>query len=215
MLFVLKAIGGPGSIGFLAICSALGALVSRTVPRARRFARAWLLFVYSTYIVLGLPVVANLIGDSVSSYTPLASFSELRDTDTLVVLDGDNRIGRLREARRVFDAISPKRVVVSGPPWLTDFMLEAGFPAERLITDPEVTTTLDQIHNLPRLLRDGQAHRVVIVASRLQMPRVAALAQAVDLPATLAPSPIDEEPPTAGLGLFIPQYRALRVSRDA
>ena len=54
-----------------------------------------------------------------------------------------------------------------------------------------------------------------MVASELQMPRVAALVRAQRLTVLLAPSPIDSEPPKAGWTSFVPRYSGLRLTRDA
>jgi uncharacterized SAM-binding protein YcdF (DUF218 family) len=61
----------------------------------------------------------------------------------------------------------------------------------------------------------GRLGRTCVIASRLQMPRVAALAHSEGLDVTLIPSPTDTEPPTAGFRVFVPSYTALGVSRDA
>lgn len=215
LLSILKTIGGPGSIGFLAVCSAVGLVLSRWSPRTRRIGRAWLLSLCFAYVALGLPVVANLISGTLSSYRPLSDLTSLRGTDVIVVLDGDNRRERVRETWRLFEAISPRWVIVSGAEWLTDRLMEAGIPRDRLLADREGSTTLLQIRRLPRLLRERGDVRAVVIASRLQMPRVAALIGASGLSPALAPSSCDAEPPTSGMRIFIPTYTALRVSRDA
>jgi hypothetical protein len=53
----------------------------------------------------------------------------VKEVKTLAVLDGDNRRGRVRESKRLFDAISLRRVMVSGGSWLPEAMIEAGVPA--------------------------------------------------------------------------------------
>jgi hypothetical protein len=59
------------------------------------------------------------------------------------------------------------------------------------------------------------ADRAAIVVSRLQMPRVAAMARAAGLDIILVPSPMDVEPPVKGLRYFLPSLAALTLSRDA
>jgi uncharacterized SAM-binding protein YcdF (DUF218 family) len=105
--------------------------------------------------------------------------------------------------------------VVSGRPWLEQQLVQAGIPADRIVTDLRSPTTRIQLQELPGLLEGRSAGRVVMVASRLQMPRVVALARAQGLAASFAPSPIDTEPPESGIRRFVPTYTALRVSRDA
>ena len=57
--------------------------------------------------------------------------------------------------------------------------------------------------------------RAVIVVSRLQLPRVKAIAASQGLALVFVASPIDVEPPTGGAWGFGPSYASLRVSRDA
>jgi uncharacterized SAM-binding protein YcdF (DUF218 family) len=214
---VLKTIGGPGSLGFMALCLALGLILTRFGPRARRWGRGWLLLVLASYIVLGLPFVANRIARSLPPPQPNADLGALHRhlPDALVVLDGDNRLGRINEARKIFSATSPRWVVVSGSQWMVDQIIEAGVPADRVIADLSPSTTREQILRLPAVLQGRGVTRIILIASRLQMTRVGALAEANGLSASLAPSRIDDEPPTSGVRVLVPTYIALRVSRDA
>ena len=84
----------------------------------------------------------------------------------------------------------------------------------RLRLETDATTTREQIAQLARIVEAGPG-RPALVASRLQMARVAALVRVAGLEVTLISSPIDDEPPTSGLQRFVPMYIALRVSRDA
>lgn len=215
MLSLLKAVGGPGSFGFLAVCTAFGLVLARASHRTRRVSRIWLLSLYLGYVALGLPIVANHIVASLTNYEPICDFGSLGETDVLVVLDGDNPLGRVRETYRVFRATSPRWVLVSGPEWLNAQLRRMGIPSDRLIADFNAATTLEQVQRLPHHLDGRHATRVVIVASRLQMPRVAALTRATGFPATPAPSSVDDELPTSGFQLIVPTATALRVSRDA
>jgi len=215
MLGFLKWIGGPGSIGFLALCSAVGLLLTCLGPRGRQIGRLWLLVVFTSYVIAGIPLVANLIAKSVSAYQPVADVSTLKGADVLVVLGGDNVVGRLREARRLFQALGPRLVLVSGPRDFVEAFIREGFPADRVIVERDSSTTREQIIAVRQSLTKRGAGQVVLIASRLQMPRVAALARANGLQIAWAPSAIDDEPPTSGLRLLIPTYIGLRVSRDA
>ena len=207
-----KKVGGPGSIGFFNACLLVGLLIGWIGPRTRRVSRVWILLLVVAYLVLSLPIVANGIADSLTSYRPLSDLSGLKGVKTLVVLDGDNRRGRVREAKRLFDGLGPDRVIVSGGDWLFDAVRASGIPPERITAESGARTTLEQIEMLDEALRSGP---LVVVASRLQMPRIARFAQEMQLPLLLAPSAIDTEPPTSGLRQVIPRYIALRVSRDA
>jgi uncharacterized SAM-binding protein YcdF (DUF218 family) len=217
MLELLKMVGGPGSIGFLACSAAIGLAVTRLGPRWRRIGRGWLLFVFSTYLVLGLPWVAATIEHELPGVEPASTASALPKLDALVVLGGDNAVGRVQETARVYASASPAVVVVSGEEWLVDRVRSLGIPAARLVVDSRSANTREQIAEVrrQRLALQWSDDRVALIASRLQMPRVARLVKRSGLKVILVPSPIDREPPTSAPWSFVPTYVALRVSRDA
>jgi vancomycin permeability regulator SanA len=99
---------------------------------------------------------------------------------------------------------------------MLDELVDSGIPVSRLKHNRAVWSTLDQLVWVrARFGQTSDAH-VAIVASRLQAPRIAALCREARLDdVTLVPSPIDREPPTSGIPLFVPTEFALRVSRDA
>lgn len=207
-----KVIGAPGSIGFLAFCVGLGLLMSRAGKRGRRVGRVWILLVCVLYAILSLPIVANGIAAPLTNYRPIEELRQLGRVDILVVLAGDNLVGRVREAKRMFDALQPSRIIVSGQSWLVENIVAAGIPFDHVNQESDARTTREQLVMVSQLVRSG---RVMIIASRVQMPRVAALVEQMQLPVILAPSSIDIEPPASGVRLIIPAYIALRVSRDA
>jgi uncharacterized SAM-binding protein YcdF (DUF218 family) len=213
LLSLLKVIGTPGSIGFLAFCSAVGLVLGAIGPRSRRMGRAWLLFVYVSYLAAGIPRVAYAVSRGLPAYPPLP-VDAVQERGLLIVLGGDNAVGRAREAHRLLQAMPSATVIVSGGPWIFDTLVANGVPRERIRFDGYAANTLGQIASLAPLIRKTAPH-AVIVASRLQMPRVAALARASGLDVRLAPAPLDEEPPEHGLGSFVPRYTALRLTRDA
>jgi len=129
------------------------------------------------------------------------------------VLDGDNRRGRVREARLVYDVARPAEVWVFGDAWMLDPLLQSGIPYDRIKFGGDTANTRDQMARV-KMFADRH-RRAAVIASRLQMPRIAALATSLDLTVPLIESPIDEEPPTTGVARFVPSYIALRTSRDA
>ena len=213
LLSLLKAIGTPGSIGFLGVCCAAGLVLGALGPRSRRVARAWLLLVYVSYAAGGIPRVAYAVARGLPAYPPLP-IEAVHERGMLIVLGGDNAVGRVREAQRLLTAMPLATVIVSGSPWIFDALVASRFPRERIRFDGHSANTLEQIMRLAPLIRQAAPHGV-IVASRLQMPRVAALARVHGLDVRLAPSPLDTEPPEDGLGSFVPRYTALRLTRDA
>jgi uncharacterized SAM-binding protein YcdF (DUF218 family) len=212
MFSLLKAVGPPGSMNFLALGCAIGLCLGAAGPRFRRVGRFWLLGLYVGYVVGGIPVVAHAIADRLPAFAATVNVSPR--LDTVIVLGGDNSVGRLREAQRLLSMLSSAAVVVAGDEWIVEHLVEAGVPRERIATEDAARTTRDQIVGLAHVIGNGPAH-VVIVASRLQMPRVAALLRAQHLEAMLAPAPVDIEPPRSGWRAFLPRYAGLRITRDA
>ncbi len=210
-----KQIGGPGSLGFLALCVAVGLMIGVVGRRGRRVAKVWLLLVFATYLVAALPFVSHVMADRLPPYAPVWKPDGAGDTDVLVVLSGDNALGRARETRRVLDAIKPRCVLVSGAPWFVRMIVEAGVARDELITDDTTTTTREQVAKLPAWAKQCGAQRVVLIASTLSMPRLAALVRGAEIPVVLVPSPLDEPPVTSGIRLALPSYRALRLTREA
>ena len=213
MLSLLKWIGAPGSIGFLALCCAVG--LAFRAAGGTRLGRAWLLAVYVLHVVAGLPIVANVVASSLSTYRPIENLAAVQSADAVIILHGDNVLGRAREAKRIFDATGAPIVLVSGGPDFAGYVVANGIPADRLVADDTASNTFDQIVNVTRFVRERHLKKPVLIASRLQMPRIAALVHAAGLQILLAPSPIDDEPPVTGIRQFLPVYKALRVTGDA
>jgi hypothetical protein len=212
LLSLAKTIDAPGSIPFLLICIALGIAFRFLWPGHRRIAHAWLTLVLVGYLGLGLPLVATSISDGLP---PVRKTSGLGVLDTLVIFDGDNRRGRVREATAAYVAGRPAEVWVLGDIWVVEALGDAGIAPDAIRQDAATPTTRHQI-GWVRSFRDAHpTHRIAIVASRVQAPRVEALLESAGLDVVLLPSPIDIEPPTSGARLFVPMYSALRVSRDA
>jgi uncharacterized SAM-binding protein YcdF (DUF218 family) len=213
LLSVLKLIGTPGSIRFLLLCVLAGMVVLRLWPHHRRVARLWLAFVTLTYLVMALPAVATTLAGRLPR--PETQPPAVARTDILVVFDGDNRRGRVRVAQQIFQTEAPDQVWVLGEPWMLDALATVGLPPSRLFLDDQTSNTRDQMARVERFVAERPTSRVGIIVSRLQAPRVAALAARHGVPALLIVSPIDHEPPMSGVEAFVPRYIALRVTRDA
>lgn len=210
-LGIVKAVGGPGSIGFLAVNCAVALAIIRLSPRRRRLGRAWLLVVFVIYVVLSVPLVANAIGNRLQP----AHEPTIGDVDVVVLFDGDNRVGRVRTVARWWSTHRNGLLLVSGEDWLIEHLEQAGVPPRRIVHDGMAKTTQQQMLITERFLRERHLHRAAIVVSRLQAPRVVALARASGAPVTIIGAPVDIEPATSGYRVWVPAYAALRVSRDA
>ena len=218
MISVAKLIGTPGSWGFLVLCCAAGGGIACIGPRSRRFAKWWLLAVSTVYMVGALPVTGEALTKRLPPYeqtwTP-GEPNESHESDILVVLSGDNPQGRAQEARRIFYSVAPRCVLVSGEPWFVHEVVAAGVARERVVVDDTATTTREQVEKLSAWAEQCGARRVVLIASTVSMPRIAALVTTAGVPVVLAPSAIDDAPASLGVRRAIPSFQALRVSRDA
>jgi hypothetical protein len=212
IISVLKLTGGPGSLVLFAACLLIALIAIYIWPRNRAFGRGWLLSVVAVHVTLSLPCVARAIADRLPR---VAAPGAMQHVDTLIVLDGDNWQGRLRQAERVLSIASPRVVWLLGNATRLDSLQEIGIPRARINLASGDQTTRDQMTHVRELLVAGQSDPTAIVASRLQMPRVAALVRTLGLHVTLLSSPVDAEPPTSGTWLFIPAFSALRLSQDA
>jgi uncharacterized SAM-binding protein YcdF (DUF218 family) len=211
---LLKWTGGPGSMQLLLMVTALGVWLHFRRPRQRLVARAILGTTTLVYWILATPVTALAIEDLLPKPST-GNIDQGSSFDTVVVLDGDNRRGRLAEALVVWRARTPKRLIVSGQPWLRDELIAAGVPEERVNREAMASNTRQQIAWLTALMSEPSTGHVAVIASRLQAPRVAALIRRAGGRAAILAAPIDTEPRGTGPWALVPSYSALRLSRDA
>lgn len=212
---LLKLFGRPGSISLLAVLCAMGFIFAVLFRRKPVYVAAWFVAVAAGYTILALPVTALRLERLVAGSRLDSHRSPPHRIDTLVVLDGDNRRGRLADALRLWALTAPKRVIVSGEPWIRDRLLDHGLPHERVQLESEAATTREQIEWLRSLAAQDGQQAMVVVASCVQAPRVAALVERSGVSATVWPSPLDVEPPREGARQLVPSYAALRLSRDS
>src|SRR6476620_3944962 len=108
---IVKAIGGPGSIGFLALSCSVGILLVYTWPKRSAIGRSWLLGTLLLYGVLAFPFVAHSLAESLPPVraTTLTSVGTL---DELILLSGDNEDGRVAEAVDAWRTVKPDLILV-------------------------------------------------------------------------------------------------------
>lgn len=208
----LKALGSTVPLWLTLLVLVLTGMALFVWPRTRRFARHWLLWVTGTYLVFGLPVVANAIARHLPS-APTAA--DARPISTLVVLDGDNRRGRLAELVRILRTDSPDVVWILGDEWYAEELKVLGIGRTSFQLNVDHANTRDQMAWVAGFIVDHPGVRPTLVVSRLQAPRVAALAEAAHLDVIVIAAPVDDEPAASGWRAWVPSYFALRVSRDA
>ena len=188
----------------------VGLLVIYVWPRRRGLGRWWLFGLYSSYLVLSVPAIANQIA------APLAFSARPADAiDTLLVFGGDNSVGRIQEAVKAWRRYAPGQVIVSGEVWFLDRIVEAGVPRARIRWDEVSATTKEQVEYLERYAAAHPLARIAVICSRLHARRVDALLRSAALDIVVIPAPVDREPSRSGIGVLIPTYAGLRVSRDA
>lgn len=213
MLDVLKFVSAPGSLTLLALCLLVGVTFLYVWPKSRRLAKRWLLGVSGVYLVLGLPVTANSIVNSLPALP--RDPREDEPGHTLILFDGDNRRGRLETTLQALSADRPGKLWVLGDEWLVEGLIRGGYPRNTFGHDSECPNTRAQVDWVRSYAARHPGTGLTVIASRLQMPRIAALFDTAGLPVRFLASPIDVEPPTRGWRTLVPSYYALRASRDA
>jgi hypothetical protein len=211
---LIKAIGGPGSAGFLVAVFAV-TLLLLMFRRTRRTGRRLGVGLVALYLLLSLPVVAlgivRLIGAGPPD--PLVGLDRI---DNVFVFDGDNRFGRGRCAGEWWTRRHPELFWVLGGDELKNAMEDAGVPTNHWIwggvpdksTYGQVTVVKERVEAI-RLPRAG------IIVSRLQAPRVRGLVRHLRVEAAVIGSEVDAEPAVGGVRFWLPSADALAVSREA
>jgi len=210
VLEIAKWIGAPGSLRLLGVIIAATTLLWLVRPRWRGKLIVSSAAVAATYLVLALPAVANAIERSLPSTAQAVPVT----IDRLVIFDGDNRRGRARVGIALIKERQPTEIWVIGMGWLVEALSDAGIP-RTFIHHWVAPTTSDQVKDLQDILSSSPGQKTVVIVSRLQAARTAALLRAANLDVTLIASPADQEPPAAGIHHYLPTYLALRISRDA
>jgi len=210
VLEVAKWFGAPGSLRLLGVVIAVTVLLWLIRPRWRRGLIVSSLAVAALYLVLALPPVANAIERSLPATAQVTPVT----IDRLVIFDGDNRRGRARVGIALIKERQPTEIWVIGMGWLVEALSDAGIP-RTLIHHWVAPTTSDQVRDLKEIMSRSPEQKTIVIVSRLQAPRTAALLRAANLSVTLIASPADQEPPANGIRHFLPTYLALRISRDA
>ena len=200
----VEFIGGPGSLTFLALCLIAGFVLLKRLPRRRVLGRTWLGLrdrrvhrpgdavrrERHRTLAAAMPICRlGVHSRRGHGHRPRRRQSTRARAGSAGHFRSRPRIGRLG-LRRYLDARSPSAGGHPVPPHIR----YGGNPL----------TTQSQMERVRTFLAEG--HRAALIASRLQLPRVTALAAAFDLHVPLIASPIDDEPPTAGVARFVPTY---------
>jgi uncharacterized SAM-binding protein YcdF (DUF218 family) len=214
LLWAIKTVGGPGSLGFLVLGFTVGIAAARVFSRSR-LPRIWIAFLVVFYVVCSLPLVAQSVAAALPRAERLGRLPQDCPLDTLIVLGGDNYHGRVREALRITSVCSPTHVLVSDQLWFAKRLVREGIPETRIRVDTMSKTTLEQLQMVETYARGKPDRSVAVLASILQMPRVEALARRVRVEVILLESPLDDELVSGPVRRIFPSLSALHVTYDA
>src|SRR5262249_8118034 len=140
----------------------------------RRTAQTLLLLLFAIYIVMALPPVASRIAAALPAVPSPDDLDRWR-LDLLITLAGDNADGRVNQTARAYSAAVPQVVWVLGPDWFVTRLVAAGLPAASMRQNAQPSTTRSQMQAVAELVAHDRSARIGVVASKLQMPRVASL----------------------------------------
>jgi len=212
-LRVLKAIGVPGSSGFFYFGFAVSVLLL-VWNRTRKLGRLTLLAMLAGYLILSIPVVGHsLAGPGTEPATPVAGYGSF---DEIFVIDGDNYRGRAATAVQLATAAKPRAVWFLGGLDLGYALLSNGLPPQLWRHAPSpARTTQSQISWIKRSIGRTRPQRVAIVTSRLQAPRVRAIARQQELDIVVVPAPLTDEPAQSGIWSWLPSRAGLSLSQEA
>lgn len=211
----LKLLGGPGSLRLLLIGTLVGLAVVYYWPKHRRLGRAWLAVLLASYLILGVPLIASRIAAPFGRSMTAVEVERLAHVELLVIFDGDNWKGRIRETLFACRKLAPATILVSGGNWFVQNLTRAGLPAARITVDRDSGTTREQVDYLETFVRERRPRTAALVVSRLQARRVAGLLAVRGVPITIIAAPLDTESESGGIWAVVPSFAALQLSRDA
>jgi uncharacterized SAM-binding protein YcdF (DUF218 family) len=209
----VKAALIPGSVFFLLLGLILGVVLLHSASRAARWGRRWLTALALLYCVLGMPIVSNVLVQTLQAeHTRLQKPSDALGARVVVVIgagvvsyaaDGRaiHEVGRrtayaVLEAARVYHLITASWVIASGgipdsasqtapeSEVMRDELIRLGVPPDRILLESESRNTAEQVTNITRILRHEQLPSpVVVVTTPAQSRRVMLLAARQNLEA--------------------------------
>jgi hypothetical protein len=203
LLSFIKSIGGPGSLGFL-LTGLLAAVVAAGYwPARRRLTAAAFGMLVMSYVVLALPPVGLGLVNALPA-SPEPSVEAIRGIRALVIFDGDNRVGRQRRTHQVLRLASPPEVWVLGAEYLVADVRVALTGTSRLHHDATTWNTSAQVERVQHVAAQWPSMTTAVIASRIQMPRIAAMFHAAGPAVLLVPSGLDREIVVSGLKSLVP-----------
>ena len=215
MLEFLKLVGSHGLAELLAASMLLAVVMTVGGWRSVRWVGLCLSAMWGAYLTLGMPIVAHLLADSLTTWRPSIDLSALPPPGAIMVLSGDNPDGRAREALRAHQTWPAAPVVVLGEAWFLGTLQGKGIPLAAMTQNPVPDNTLEQMVAVFEFAQRHSGSPPAVIASTLQMPRVKAFAEGLGVTLEFLPTAIDDEPSRAGAARWWPTIGARRISREA
>jgi uncharacterized SAM-binding protein YcdF (DUF218 family) len=214
MIDFVKVWATPGTLPFLAVLLAVGAILAGRAS-TRRLGWTWLCAALAIYFVLSLPWTAGKLAWSLEgAYDRVAPGDRPEAPAAIVVFDGDHSWSRLREVLRLHREFPGASIVCSGGADLKWALVEAGVPEDLIRLESASRTTREQAVNLALLLRAHGTEPIVLVASGIHMRRALGAVRAVGLRPTPSASPVPPHWRKTDTGRFTPSHGALVLSAE-
>lgn len=184
----------PGSLTFLLIALVLGVIMLHAGSTGMRWGRRWLTTLTLSYLVLALPVVANvLIAGLEPEVRPIHSSADVEGARTLVVIGngvvtyavGERAIHQFArrtafavlEGARLYALFQPEWVIVSGgipnpdsqqepeSVVIRNELVKIGVPRDRILLESDSRNTAGQLRNVARLVRERNIQEPLVVVT--------------------------------------------------
>ncbi len=241
---IVKDMFIPGSITFLLFGLIAGVIMLYLNSNWAKRGRRWLTLLTVVYLLLGLPIISNLLVDTLSrGFSPIENVSALGETEAIVVLGGggatylagDQQTTALSEAStlraleavRLYGLLDSPWVIVSGgtnmrsglldpeSEPLRETLMEMGIPGDKIILESDSQNTQAQAVNIPPLLESLGVERFILVTSPTHMRRSVLAFREVGLDPLPAISTQQSESQVAPGQRVIPDGDVLSQSKTA
>jgi uncharacterized SAM-binding protein YcdF (DUF218 family) len=234
----------PGSAICLIIGLAVGVVLFYLGERPRKWGRIWLTLLAIFYWIISTPLGAKVLESGLShGYDPLDVSEEIESVEAIVILGGGSidlksrgevisllvseSALRAMEGIRLYDMMEDPMVIVSGGenPFLeggvpeseliSDLLIDAGLPEERIILESKSQSTREQARILKPILDAYEIDQFLLVTSPIHMRRSLAVFTSEGVHPIPGPSSLISEVFSSGdIGIF-PSWIALDASQAA
>ncbi len=241
---IVKEMLIPGSVTFLLFGLIAGVIMLYLNSTWAKWGRRWLTLLTVAYLLLSLPLISNLLVDTLSrGFFPVEDVSASDAAEAIVVLGGGgatylagnqqttalSEASTLRalEAVRLFKLLDTPWVIVSGGTNMRSGLLdpesepmrktlmEMGIPEDKIILESDSQNTQEQALNIPPLLESLGVERFMLVTSPTHMRRSVLVFQEAGLDPLPAISTQQSESQAPSAARLVPDGDALSQSKTA